>query len=256
MNRRIRFDQRMPARSSCLGQPWVEVHLIRGSPVKAALRSARAVEVDVVCRRLAAVTGRAGGCRVGPLVFDHFPPPFNEHVVAPAALAVHPDCHAIVIQLAGKALVGELQSSSVWQISGSRGVAMRARPNGPDGIAATAVVEAENRPPDDLVFARAAYPPDPGACATQRSAGGGLPSESVGSSLGSCSVYCIDKAKPLSYLQPHWTATAPHRTCANAFARSVCATLGWRRLQAVGGASRFRWVNLFGAFSSEQDDSS
>src|SRR4051794_14996595 len=74
----------------------------------ARVRSARVVEVDVAANAFAGRAHGLVGMQVDLLVLDRAPHPFDEDVVAPAALAVHRDADAVFVQQSGERATREL----------------------------------------------------------------------------------------------------------------------------------------------------
>ena len=81
-----------------------EVGLIGCRAVKARMRSAAVVEVQVAADRSAGLADAVVGSQVHLLVFDAAPQPFDEHVVAPGPFAVHADGDAVAGEQAVKAV--------------------------------------------------------------------------------------------------------------------------------------------------------
>src|SRR4051794_35311019 len=75
-----------------------EVHHVRGSSLMARVRPARVVEVDVAADAFARGAYGFVGMQVDLFVLDRAPYPFDEHVVAPAAFAVHRDADAVAME--------------------------------------------------------------------------------------------------------------------------------------------------------------
>ena len=63
----------------------------------ARVRPARVVEVDVAADAFARSAHGFIGVQVHLLVLDRAPHSLDEHVVAPAALAVHPEADAVAV---------------------------------------------------------------------------------------------------------------------------------------------------------------
>ena len=71
-------------------------------------RVRRVVEIDVAPDAFAGGAFRLVGMQVDLLVLDRAPRAFDEHVVAPAALAVPRDTDVVFEQQAGERAAGEL----------------------------------------------------------------------------------------------------------------------------------------------------
>lgn len=73
--------------------------------------SAGIVEVvDISAQRSPCLRHAGVGPKIDLLVFDCPPEPFDEHVVAPCALAVHGDGDLVLLQQIGESHAGELAS--------------------------------------------------------------------------------------------------------------------------------------------------
>ena len=68
------------------------------------------VEVEVGAQLAARLGQVLVGFEVDFLVLDRSPESLDEHVVQPAAAAVHADLNAVVCEHAGEALTGELRT--------------------------------------------------------------------------------------------------------------------------------------------------
>ena len=99
-------------------RPPAEVNVIRGLAVKAAVRAALVVERDVPCEAGLALGNAFVGAQENLLVLDRPPQPFNEHFVAPTALAVHADGDPVVLQRSDELRARELAIVVVLTISG------------------------------------------------------------------------------------------------------------------------------------------
>jgi hypothetical protein len=86
----------------------VEVGLIRGGVVKALVRPAAIVEVEVAADRGTGLADVVIGPQIHLLVFDAAPQPLDEHVVPPSPFAVHADGDAVAGEQAGEGRAGEL----------------------------------------------------------------------------------------------------------------------------------------------------
>src|ERR1700712_4266164 len=84
----------------------VEVGLIWCGVVKARMRSAAAVEIEISANRAARLADALVGVQVHLLVFDAAPQPFDEHVVAPGAPAIHADGDGVTGEHAGEGRAG------------------------------------------------------------------------------------------------------------------------------------------------------
>jgi len=67
-------------------------------PVKRAVRSARVVELEVTSKPGTRSADGLVRAQIHFLVLHRFPQSFDEHVVAPAALAVHADRDAVLLE--------------------------------------------------------------------------------------------------------------------------------------------------------------
>jgi hypothetical protein len=85
-----------------------EVGLIRCGSVKARMRPAAIVKVEVTSDRCAGLGRGVVGFEIDLLVFDAAPQPRDEDVVPPGALAVHADGDPIFDQHASECRAGEL----------------------------------------------------------------------------------------------------------------------------------------------------
>jgi hypothetical protein len=85
-----------------------EVKRIRRAAVKRTVRTPAVVELQIAPDATARRAHRLVGAQIHFLVLDRFPQPFHEHVVAPAALAVHADGDAIVLEQLREFETGEL----------------------------------------------------------------------------------------------------------------------------------------------------
>src|SRR3954468_6045496 len=85
-----------------------EVGSIRRPPVKARMRSACVVEVEIPADRSTGLGDGAVSSEVDLLVLDRSPEPLDEDVVAPSTLAVHADPDPIAGQYPGEDFAGEL----------------------------------------------------------------------------------------------------------------------------------------------------
>ena len=89
-----------------------EVGLIGRLPVKARMRPAGIIEAEIAANRSPRLGHRVVGLEIHLLILDGSPQPFDEHVVAPCAPAVHADGDGIVGQQAGERRAGELAALS------------------------------------------------------------------------------------------------------------------------------------------------
>src|SRR3954468_3447702 len=85
-----------------------EVGSIRRPPVKARMRSACVVEVEIPADRSTGLGDGAVSSEGDLLVLDRSPEPLDEDVVAPSTLAVHADPDPIAGQYPGEDFAGEL----------------------------------------------------------------------------------------------------------------------------------------------------
>ncbi len=83
------------------------------------------VEPEVTLQALPGGTDRWVSSQIHLLVFHAPPQPFDEHVVAPAALAVHADGAAVLLQPPGEVQAGEL--TTLVGVEDSRGTVFRDR---------------------------------------------------------------------------------------------------------------------------------
>ena len=67
------------------------------------------IEVEVLSKRNSRFWYGCVGLEIHLLIFDGAPQPFDEHLVAPAALAVHADIDRVGLQAAREGLGGELR---------------------------------------------------------------------------------------------------------------------------------------------------
>ena len=74
----------------------------------ARVRPAGVVEVDVAADAFSGSAHGLVGVEVDLLVLDRAPHPFDEHVVAPASLAVHRDADAVPVEQPGELAAREL----------------------------------------------------------------------------------------------------------------------------------------------------
>src|SRR3954463_4425714 len=100
----------MPGLSCQAEGQRVEVGLIGRRVLKARMRPATIVEVQVSANRTAGLPNAVIGFEIHFLVFDAAPKPLDEDVVAPGAFAVHANRNAIVGEDAGERLAGELRA--------------------------------------------------------------------------------------------------------------------------------------------------
>jgi hypothetical protein len=73
----------------------VEVGLIWCGVVKALMRSASIVEIEIPADRIAGLADAFIGPQIDLFIFDAAPQPLDEHVVAPCALTIHADGDAV-----------------------------------------------------------------------------------------------------------------------------------------------------------------
>ena len=85
-----------------------EVDRVGGSSVKALMRSASVVEGKVSGNASPGCGDAVVGVQVDLLVFDGSPEPLHEHVVAPAAFAVHTDSDTVAVEHPDEGRSGEL----------------------------------------------------------------------------------------------------------------------------------------------------
>lgn len=74
----------------------VRVHLVGRLAVKRLMRPGLIVEHQVALQALVGRIDGVVGVQIHLLVFDTFPESFHEHVIPPAAFAVHADLDAVV----------------------------------------------------------------------------------------------------------------------------------------------------------------
>ena len=72
------------------------------------MRALRVVEVEILRQLLFRIADAFVGMKINVVILHHPPQPFDEHIVDPAALAVHADADAIVLEDAGEFCTGEL----------------------------------------------------------------------------------------------------------------------------------------------------
>jgi len=87
----------------------VEVGLIRCGVVKALVRSAAVLEIEISADRGASLADMV----IGSQVFNATPQPLDEDVVPPGALAIHADGYAVVGEQAGEGRDGAHGRSSL-----------------------------------------------------------------------------------------------------------------------------------------------
>ena len=85
---------------------------IRGHVVKRRMWAARVVELQITLDAGARLAHALVSTQVDLFVLDRFPQAFDEHVVAPAALAIHADGDAVLEQQLGELDAGELAAPS------------------------------------------------------------------------------------------------------------------------------------------------
>ena len=85
-----------------------EVHLVRRAIVKALVRPARIVKIEIIRKRGFQLTHRLVGVQIEVLVLDASPQPLDEHIIDPTPLAVHAHAHALGLQRLGEVIGGEL----------------------------------------------------------------------------------------------------------------------------------------------------
>ena len=73
------------------------------------MTSLMVIEVEVLSKRSSRFWYGCVGLEIHLLIFDGAPQPFDEHIVAPAALAVHADIDRVGLQAAREGLGGELR---------------------------------------------------------------------------------------------------------------------------------------------------
>src|ERR1700736_6239845 len=109
-----RFSALIGGASAGLGRhaEWqqVEVGLIRRLAVKARMRSATIVEVEITADRSAGIGYTVVGSQIDLLVFDAAPQPLDKDVVAPGPFAVHADRNAVVGECIGEGRARELRA--------------------------------------------------------------------------------------------------------------------------------------------------
>jgi len=66
------------------------------------------IELNPISNTLLGLCNGVVGLEIDFLVFQAAPEPFNKHIIHPAALAVHADSNALVLEDIGKAFTGEL----------------------------------------------------------------------------------------------------------------------------------------------------
>src|SRR6185436_16087329 len=87
-----------------------EVGAIGRAGVKARVWPLAIVEVEITTERTARLAHAVVGPQIDLFVLDRPPYPLDEDVVAPRPLAIHADGDAVVRQLAGEGLAGELRA--------------------------------------------------------------------------------------------------------------------------------------------------
>src|SRR5436190_18863261 len=85
-----------------------EVSLIGGHVVKARMRAAAIVEIEVPPDASARVRHAVVGAQIDLLVFHCPPKPLDEHVVPPSSLAVHTNLDVMLVQNIRERFTGEL----------------------------------------------------------------------------------------------------------------------------------------------------
>jgi hypothetical protein len=96
----------------------IEVGLVRGAVVKARMRSAAMVEIEIPSDRASCLADGLISSQIDFPVFDAAPEPFDEHVVAPGPFAIHADGDAVVGEHAGEGRQVNCEPWSVLNISG------------------------------------------------------------------------------------------------------------------------------------------
>src|ERR1022692_4771690 len=86
----------------------VEIYLVGRLCPQAGVRASGVVELDVARDLASGFAHRLVGVQVDLLVFERAPEALDEHVVAPAALAVHADLDALFFEPPGEVFAGEL----------------------------------------------------------------------------------------------------------------------------------------------------
>ena len=94
--------------SGCFPQPVCKVNLIRGLFCKPLVRSVLIKSMEVSGQTLSKLSNRVVRVQVDMFILHRTPKPFDEHVIHPAALAIHTDLNAVGLQDAGESLAGEL----------------------------------------------------------------------------------------------------------------------------------------------------
>jgi hypothetical protein len=95
-----------------------EVSLIGRAPVKARVRSAAVVEVEIAANRFAGLGHAVVDAEIHLLVFDAAPQPLDEDVVSPRTFAVNADRDAVLDQPAGERGARDCEPWSVSKFSG------------------------------------------------------------------------------------------------------------------------------------------
>src|SRR5829696_8061649 len=74
------------------------------------MRTATIVKVEIPTNRASRLTDGFVGSQIDLLVFDAFPEPLDEHVVAPGSFAIHADGDVVVGENAGEGRTSELRA--------------------------------------------------------------------------------------------------------------------------------------------------
>lgn len=113
--------------SGCFPQPaGLEVNLIRHTAAKRLVRTNAVVAAEVSCQSGPCIGDGVVCPQVDLFVFDAAPQPLDEHVVEPAALAIHADMHTGVLEWVGEGAAGKLAALV--------GVKYLRRPEAPQGL--------------------------------------------------------------------------------------------------------------------------
>lgn len=100
---------RLPGLRRC-EKRLVEVGVVRSFPAHARMWASAVVKVEVSADRRASMADGLISPEIVLLVFNRFPEPFDEDVVAPGTLAVHADLDAVAAQHRREGHAGELRT--------------------------------------------------------------------------------------------------------------------------------------------------